>query len=90
MVQEMDAGRRRVVIEGISPQVDGGRWAVKRIQGDAVVVEGNVFADGHDEVRCVLLVRHQHAEHWSQFPLEPLGNDRWRASFIVDEIGGYQ
>lgn len=90
MVQEMDAGRRRVVIEGISPQVDGGRWAVKRIQGDRVVVEANVFGDGHDEVRCVLLWRHQRAEHWSQLPLEPLGNDRWRAGFVVDEIGTYQ
>ena len=85
----MDAGRRRVVIEGITPQVDGGRWAVKRVQGDTVVVEANVFGDGHDEVRCVLLYRHQRAEHWSQLPLEPLGNDHWRASFTVEELGTY-
>jgi starch synthase (maltosyl-transferring) len=90
MVQDMDAGRRRVVIEGITPQVDGGRWAVKRVQGDRIVVEANVFADGHDEVRCVLLYRHQQAEHWSQLPLESLGNDHWRASFTVEELGTYQ
>jgi len=89
MVQDMDAGRRRVAIEGISPQVDGGRWAVKRIQGDTVVVEANVFADGHDEVRAMLLVRHQQDEHWSQVPLEPLGNDHWRAEFAAERLGIY-
>ncbi|HEX3998758.1 MAG TPA: alpha-1,4-glucan--maltose-1-phosphate maltosyltransferase [Pirellulales bacterium] len=86
----MDAGRRRVAIEGISPQVDGGRWPVKRIQNDTVVVEANVFADGHDEVRAVLLLRHEHDEHWSQLPFEPLGNDRWRTSFVVEQLGTYR
>lgn len=89
MVQDMDAGRRRVVVESISPQVDSGRFAVKRIQGDTVVVEANVFADGHDEVRAFLLFRHQQADQWLQVPLEPLGNDHWRASFVVEQLGTY-
>ena len=89
MVQDIDAGRRRVVVEAIAPQVDGGRWAVKRIQGDTVVVEASVFGDGHDEVRAMLLVRHENDEHWSQLPLTPLGNDRWRANFVVERLGTY-
>ena len=40
--------RRRVVIEGIRPQVDGGRFPIKRVVGDEVLVEADVFADGHD------------------------------------------
>ena len=46
-------GRPRVVIEGVAPAVDGGRFAVKRIVGDEVVVEADCFADGHDVVACV-------------------------------------
>ena len=41
-------GRRRVVIEGISPEVDGGRFPAKRTVGDAVHVEADIFTDGHD------------------------------------------
>ncbi|HTQ39107.1 MAG TPA: alpha-1,4-glucan--maltose-1-phosphate maltosyltransferase [Pirellulales bacterium] len=82
----------RVAIEGIRPMVDGGRFAIKRIVGDEVVVEADVFADGHDEVVAVL--QHRHAEDsddsvWQEQPLAPLGNDRWRASFHVEKLGRY-
>src|SRR5262249_47483192 len=80
-------GRRRVVIEGIVPLVDGGRWGIKRIQGDQVVVEADIFADGHEEVRAMLLLRHEPDERWTQSPLESLGNDRWRGEFTVGELG---
>ena len=43
----------RAVIEGVAARVDGGRFAVKRIVGDEVVVEADCFADGHDVVACV-------------------------------------
>ncbi len=39
-------GRRRVVIEGVSPAVDGGSFPAKRVVGDTVVVEADIFADG--------------------------------------------
>src|SRR5438094_5129129 len=48
---------RRVAIEDIVPQVDAGRFAVKRIEGDPLVVEAAVFADGHDSVACALRLR---------------------------------
>ena len=41
-------GRTRVIIEAIAPQVDHGRFAVKRIVGDRMEVEADCFADGHD------------------------------------------
>ena len=46
-----DDGRRRVVIEAVSPAVDGGRFPIKRIDGDRVTVEADIFADGHDALR---------------------------------------
>ena len=71
-------GRARAVIEAISPAVDGGRFAVKRIVGDRVDVEADCFADGHDMLACVLRHRREGDAEWRETPMAPLGNDRWR------------
>jgi starch synthase (maltosyl-transferring) len=84
--QEAD-GRLRAVIETITPQVDGGRFAVKRVLGDAVVVEADCFADGHDAVVAMLCWRRGEEPGWHAAAMVPLGNDRWRASFPVDALG---
>jgi starch synthase (maltosyl-transferring) len=80
----------RVVIENITPQVDCGRFPVKRVVGEAVAVEADVFADGHDVVRAVLLYRSERAAEWSRIPMAPLGNDRWTARFVPREMGRYR
>jgi len=82
-------GRRRVVIEEVKPKVDCGRFPIKRTLGDKVVVEANVFADGHDTVACALLYRRESETLWHEVPMQPLGNDRWRAQFSVTELGRY-
>jgi starch synthase (maltosyl-transferring) len=82
-------GRRRVVVEGLSPEVDAGRFPVKRVAGEQVRVEADVFGDGHDAVACVLLWRRGDSATWSEKEMEPLGNDRWRATFPVDRLGWY-
>jgi starch synthase (maltosyl-transferring) len=82
-------GRVRVVIEGLSPAVDDGRFAVKRVLGDEVVVEADCFADGHDVVACSLLWRPAGESGWRSASMQPLGNDRWRASFVVDTLGSW-
>jgi starch synthase (maltosyl-transferring) len=83
-------GRRRVVIEGITPEIDAGRFPVKRAMGERVAVEADVFADGHEAVACALLWRPVGVEQWSETEMEPLGNDRWSASFRVDQLGSYE
>ena len=80
----------RVVIEGVTPEVDGGRFPAKRIIGDNVVVEADIFADGHDSLAGALLYRHESDADWKQVSLEPLVNDRWRGSFRVDRLGRYR
>lgn len=83
-----DDGRRRVVIERVSPEIDCGRFAIKRVTGETVTVEANVFADGHDQVACRILYRVDDIEPASS-PMRPLSNDRWRGEFRVDRIGRY-
>ncbi len=82
--------RGRVVISGVRPVVDCGKYPIKRTVGDPVVVEADVFADGHDAVSCVLLYRREDGAEWCEAPMQPLGNDRWRGEFIVEQLGRYR
>ena len=83
-------GRSRAVIENIQPAVDGGRFAVKRVVGDEVVIEADCFADGHDVVACRLQWRRAGEAAWRSAAMQPLVNDRWRASFVVDALGSWE
>ncbi len=82
-------GRRRVVVEGVTPEIDCGRFPIKRITGDTVTVEADVFADGHDVVTGVLAWRRDGIDEWTETPMEDLGNDHWRASFVTGDVGRY-
>ncbi len=82
-------GRRRVVIEGVTPEIDGGRFPAKRAIGERVTVEADVFADGHDALSSVLRWRHESSSAWNDVPMVPLVNDRWRGEFMVGELGRY-
>jgi starch synthase (maltosyl-transferring) len=83
-------GRSRVVIENVEPQINCGLFAIKRIIGDLVAVEADVFGDGHDHVRARLLWKQEGASSWESVDMRPLGNDHWRAEFTVDKIGRYR
>ncbi len=82
-------GRARVVIAGVYPQIDGGLFPVKRTLGDQVIIEADIFTDGHDAVVACLLHRHQDEKSWQTTPLQPLVNDRWQAQFSAERLGRY-
>src|SRR6516165_10729231 len=81
-------GRHRVIIARLSPEIDGGRFAIKRVVGEKVVVEADVFADSHDQVACRVLYWQEENQPQSS-PMKPLGNDRWRGEFSVAKLGRY-
>jgi starch synthase (maltosyl-transferring) len=87
--KDVDAGRRRVAIEGVSPEIDSGRFPIKRTVGQEVVVHAAIFADGHDQLRCMLKWRTSDAADWNEIPMKPLGNDRWEAEFKVAQLTSY-
>jgi starch synthase (maltosyl-transferring) len=62
-----DEGRRRVVIAQVLPEIDGGRFPIKRTPGETVRVEADLFADGHDKIAAVLRFR-ERAEPSKPFP----------------------
>lgn len=80
----------RAVIESVTPSVDGGRFPIKRVIGEQVMVEADCFADGHDELACLLLYRQEADATWSSVPMLALGNDRWRAAFTVASMSDYR
>jgi starch synthase (maltosyl-transferring) len=84
-----DNSRVRVVIRGVQPEIDCGRYPIKRTVGEQVDVEADVFADGHDSIACVLRYRHEETARWEEIPMEALDNDHWRGHFVVTQVGSY-
>ena len=79
----------RLVITELAPVVDGGRHPVKRVVGEPVSVGVTVFADGHDEIRCIVAHKPPGARTWLTavaVPTEP-GLDRWGATFVPTAEG---
>src|SRR5215212_308531 len=82
--------RRRVAIEAVEPQVDCGRFPIKRVTGEDVAVTADIHADGHDAVAGVVLYRRAGEETWREVPMTVVANDRWQGSFFVEPMGRYQ
>jgi starch synthase (maltosyl-transferring) len=87
MPKPQQDGRQRVVIETVSPEIDGGRFAAKRTIGDTVRVEADIFTDGHDSVAAVVRYWQSGSEKWQENPLRLFDNDRWAGTFAVTELG---
>jgi len=66
------------VIENLEPLIDGGRYPVKRVVGEDLVVEADIFKDGHDVVAAVLKWRILGKQQWRETPMVFVDNDRWR------------
>ncbi len=69
--------RRSIVIERIAPELDGGRHPVKRVVGDTLIVTADIFADGHDLLDAVLLLRADDEAEWHESAMRPIVDDRW-------------
>ncbi|MGM9508919.1 alpha-1,4-glucan--maltose-1-phosphate maltosyltransferase [Larkinella sp. GY13] len=82
-------GQIRVVIERVSPELDGGRFPIKAVPGDVIAVEADIFLDGHDKLAARLLYKHPDDPAWTEVPMVFINNDRWGASFTVEKPGLY-
>ncbi len=80
----------RVVVEGVFPELDHGRFPIKRIVGDEITVAADIYADGHDRLSVFLRYRHDRDRTWREVAFWDEGNDRWTASFSVDRLGTWR
>ena len=83
-------GRQRVVVENVQPGVDRGRFAVKRVVGDWVTVQADVFADGHDVLAALVQYRLDADETWNEVAMSAGPNDCWTGMFLVDRVGRFR
>jgi starch synthase (maltosyl-transferring) len=81
---------RRVAVEDVRPQVDCGRFPIKRTVGERVNVTADIHADGHDILAAALLFRRAGDTDWTELPMTVVENDRWQAAFVVDALGRYE
>ncbi|KKN80963.1 hypothetical protein LCGC14_0324240 [marine sediment metagenome] len=80
----------RIAIEGVAPEIDGGRFAVKRAEGEPLTVSADVFSDGHDEIAAAVVYGSADDEAWSETPLTFVANDRWSADIVFEVPGPYR
>ncbi len=83
-------GRARAVIDAVLPAVDGGRFPVKRIAGEAVGIEAHCFTDGHDKLRVMLRWHAIGASDEYEVDMQPQANDVWLAEFTPPRAGRYR
>jgi starch synthase (maltosyl-transferring) len=82
--------RRTIVIERVLPELDGGRHAVKRVAGDALLVTADILADGHDLLDAALLLRGEEETRWREYPMRLIENDRWSATTTLEPLGRHR
>ncbi|MGV3589988.1 MAG: alpha-1,4-glucan--maltose-1-phosphate maltosyltransferase [Adhaeribacter sp.] len=84
------AGKQRVVIQNVSPEIGCSQYVVKSVLGQKIKITADVFADGHDVIKAIVLFRRQGHENWQEVPMEFKLNDHWEAAFTPDELGSYE
>ncbi|MHB1414239.1 MAG: alpha-1,4-glucan--maltose-1-phosphate maltosyltransferase [Chloroflexota bacterium] len=80
---------RTVVIEGVYPELDCGRYAIKREVGDVLTVWADIFKEGHDVLSAALKYRRWDETAWGETPMTYVDNDRWQGSFPLPENTRY-
>lgn len=80
---------QEIVIENISPQLEGGKFPIKCMVGDTLTVEADILKEGSAVLGAVLQVRKKGEKEWRDLPMEPLENERWRGIFKADENARY-
>src|SRR5690348_3622016 len=80
-------GNHRIAIESVAPQVACGRYAVKRVVGDPLLVSADIFGDGHERLRAALLLCRAGTIDWRMAAMQPVDNDRWAGAIALNEPG---
>lgn len=83
MAVRIDASRK-IVIEDVRPQLDCGRYAVKREVGDVLTVSADVFKEGHDAIAAAVRFRAEDETEGRESRMHFVENDRWEGSIALE------
>ncbi len=79
-----------ILIEDVRPQLDCGRYPIKREVGDILEVSADIFREGHDLLAAVIQYRLYGATDWLETDMSHVDNDRWSGSFALGENASYE
>ena len=82
--------QQRVVIDAVRPQLDCGKFFIKRVVGEVVQVSADILPDGHDLMQAEVCYKQKSGRKWEEVRMSPKSNDRWEAAFEVNRQGFYQ
>lgn len=84
--------RRRVLITDVAPNVECGRFPIRRVVGEQVTVTAQVFADSHDRIATMVQHRQVGTKSWSESPMVVTnpGEDDWEGSFSISSMGRWE
>ncbi|WP_447979856.1 alpha-1,4-glucan--maltose-1-phosphate maltosyltransferase [Candidatus Nitrospira bockiana] len=88
--RELPDGLATIVIERVAPELDGGRYPVKREVGDRLEVTADIFKEGHDVLAAVVRFRKADESAWRESPMVHVDNDRWAGWFDLTENTRYR
>jgi len=78
-----------VIIENVQPEINGGRYPVKRVMGDILQVSADIFKDGHDKIAAVIKYRRRFDEVWQEAEMRYVDNDRWAGEVLLTDNTRY-
>ncbi len=79
-----------IIVEAVSPELDAGRYAVKRVVGDELTVSAAIFKDGHDLLAAHVRYRGPGDSQWHALRMRyDHDSDRWSAAFPLDKVGAW-
>ncbi|MBV9509930.1 MAG: DUF3416 domain-containing protein, partial [Caulobacteraceae bacterium] len=80
----------RVIISSVTPSVDAGAYAIKRVIGERIEVKADIFADGHEKLAAAVLARAVDEVGWTRHPMTAEPNDVWTAQLSFDRLGPHE
>jgi starch synthase (maltosyl-transferring) len=88
LAREFDRSLPHLVITGITPVLDGGRYPVKRVVHEELGIEADIFKDGQDILAARVGVRAPGEPHGQSVPMRySFERDRWDATVRLDRTG---
>lgn len=81
--------QRRVVIDYVSPSINGGKFYAKRVVNEIVNIGAHILADGHDVLGALVLYKQENEKKWKESRLKLIVNNEWSGAFKVEKQGFY-
>lgn len=88
----LDAVRSGIItVQDVYPEIDCGKYPVKREVGDSLEVTATIFREGHDCLNASLLYRRQDESEWREVSMSRInpGLDLWRGTLRLEENTDY-